>query len=93
LFARGGVERIRVATGWPQGEAILHQSIRFGLVSRLVKRQPAGADPGASAAAKAFAAKAALVQLARPLVDGVLRLLGDTGHDIYMLGQRTGRTR
>ncbi len=95
LLERSGLQVKRIATGWCQGEPLLHQLLQFGLVSRLVGSRQDGAagnhDRSLAAASLAYRLKHLAVKALAVPVNAVLSLVGDTGMNLYVLAERNER--
>lgn len=97
FLERHGFRTLRVATGRRQAESLLHQYLRFGIITRLIHREQSVPHDSLSAraggafqmASMAFRVKRAAIKVLALPVDLALHLLGATGLSIYVLAQRT----
>ncbi|MBI3087376.1 MAG: class I SAM-dependent methyltransferase [Candidatus Omnitrophica bacterium] len=83
----------RVAVGMAQAESWLHQTLQFGVASRALGRASGhgrAATGRMRLARTLYLAKHYTMKALAVPVNGALTLLGDTGHDLYLLAQRSG---
>ncbi|MCM8811725.1 MAG: class I SAM-dependent methyltransferase [Candidatus Omnitrophica bacterium] len=91
IIQRNGLRIVRMESGWRQGEPLLHQTLQFGLVTRLMGAgSPSGGGRGVSrhAASTAYKVKSAAVKILAVPVNLGLSAIGATGMTLYLLAQK-----
>lgn len=91
LAERGGFEVVRIVTGESKFEAFLSDRVRFGMVTRLVRKERRQARPGPRRLRMASALsvlKGTALRLCAAPVAAALKALGSPGDSIYMLARK-----